>query len=330
MQDFKYLINKILESPIRNEPFPHIYVEDFFSDDQFQEIISSPEINIKQSFTDKEVFKNLFTQGYKIIDFPGCITDQDRYIAWHAEPAKSSAMHSSTEGHGMTLRLMEPRSSMLTNIKNFIESDIFSQTIAKKFEISSEDVYSDNGIQRYLDGYEISPHPDIRKKALTYMVNINPHENADELLHHTHYLSLKDEFRYVESFWKGNPNYDRCWVPWDWCDIQFTQNINNSLVMFAPCDSTIHAVKADYNHLPSQRTQLYGNLWYAQYNSLQKLEWENLQITETKANNFNSPAITSKIKNLVPMPIKTVINKFLGRGNRDNYVEVKNKPDDYI
>ena len=72
--------------------------------------------------------------------------------------------------------------------------------------------------------------------------------------------SLKDEYKYVESFWRGNVHYERCWVPWDWCEIEFTQSANNSLVMFSPNDSTIHAVKADYNHLSSQRTQLYGNL----------------------------------------------------------------------
>tara|TARA_B110000483_G_C18206620_1_gene548060 strand:+ start:10199 stop:11188 length:990 start_codon:yes stop_codon:yes gene_type:complete len=329
MQDFKYLINKILESPIRQEPFPHIYIEDFFTEHHFNEIISSPEINIKPSSSDQDIFKNLFGQGYKIIDFPGCIVDQDQYIKWHADPAKSSQIHSSTEGYGMTLRLMEPLSSTLIDIKNFIESDLFSKSIAMKFNISSDDVYSDNGVQKYLDGYEISPHPDIRKKALTYMININPHDNSNELEHHTHYLSLKDKYKYVESFWEGNKDYERCWVPWDWCKIEFTQSKNNSLVMFSPDDSTIHAVKADYDHLKNQRTQLYGNLWFNQSSLLKKLEWESLEITSN--NLSDSPmTLTNKLKKIVPLRLKNIVKNIISKDKSDHYQDVRNKPDDYI
>lgn len=38
---------------------------------------------------------------------------------------------------------------------------------------------------------------------------------------------------------------------------------NNSIIMFAPSNDTLHSVRLDYNHLPLQRTQIYGNLMFA-------------------------------------------------------------------
>ena len=38
----------------------------------------------------------------------------------------------------------------------------------------------------------------------------------------------------------------------------------------------MHAVKANYNHLKTQRTQLYGNIWYGKDEIDYKLDWEGL------------------------------------------------------
>ena len=328
MNNFEYLIDKIANARFSDHPFPHIYIENFFNEADFNEITSSSAINIKESDDNEEMFNSLFSEGYKIIDFPGCIVDQQEYIAWHASSKKHSNIHTATEGFGMTLRLMNPKIDALKNLKEFIESQSFSEAIAKKFNIEIDSVYADNGIQKYLDGYEISPHPDIRKKALTYMININPHKNSHELSHHTHYLSLKDEYKYVESFWRGNVHYERCWVPWDWCEIEFTQSANNSLVMFSPNNSTIHAVKADYNHLSSQRTQLYGNLWYNKSNVLKTLEWENFQITQ-QHKNFEIP-VASKLKAMIPPSIKNILKHISDKKNNKNYDNVRSKSIDDI
>ncbi len=42
----------------------------------------------------------------------------------------------------------------------------FRHCLAEKFRINEHTVFYDAGIQKYLDGYEISPHTDIRKKLL--------------------------------------------------------------------------------------------------------------------------------------------------------------------
>ena len=39
----------------------------------------------------------------------------------------------------------------------------------------------------------------------------------------------------------------------------------------------MHGVKANYNHLLTQRTQLYGNIWYDKSEIDYKLDWEGLR-----------------------------------------------------
>lgn len=46
---------------------------------------------------------------------------------------------------------------------------------------------------------------------------------------------------------------------------------------FSPSDDTLHAVKARYDHLVAQRTQMYGNLWYEKQ-SLSKVRFEHFDI----------------------------------------------------
>jgi hypothetical protein len=74
---------------------------------------------------------------------------------------------------GVVVRLNTPDSEILRELKTFIASDSFNKALAQKFDVKLESCSKDAGIQKYLDGYEISPHPDVRKKALTFMVNIN-------------------------------------------------------------------------------------------------------------------------------------------------------------
>lgn len=121
----------------------------------------------------------------------------------------------------------------------------------------------DAGLQKYLVGYEISPHPDIRRKALTYMVNINTGENRETQDHHTRYLRLRDAYRYVQAYWEGQiRSTTGAEVPWGWCESEQVQTRNNNLVIFSPGSDTLHAIRARYDPLVYQRTQRYGNSWY--------------------------------------------------------------------
>ncbi|MEW4568757.1 hypothetical protein AB1L88_12900 [Tautonia sp. JC769] len=316
---FGYLISKIREAEFQDVPFRHLIIENFLSNEHFDAIVSSDEIRVPPQPDDESLFDDLFSRGYRIIGFPGCITDKDAYLEWHkSKSAQHGRNNPACEGFGMTLRLIEPQTPMIQELKAFLEAEEFNKALAEKFELPFEKTHADNGIQKYLDGYEISPHPDVRRKALTYMVNINPHPNADQLQHHTHYLKFTDRYNYVKEFWAGNPQIDRCWVPWPWCETVSEQRSNNSIVIFAPSNDTMHAVKANYNHLNGQRTQLYGNLWYKElHHGLPQFQWHEIDLPNTRAQREAQsaatprpkarPSFVSKAKSIVPPGVKKAL-----------------------
>ncbi|MHB1207541.1 MAG: hypothetical protein ACYCZX_18400 [Rhodospirillaceae bacterium] len=299
---FSYLIDKVQLASVSVAPFKHIQINDFLNDGDFNEIISAPEINLVRSRSDDELFDTLFAGGYKIIDFPGCITDKQAYMDWHADRKQSSKLAgSSCEGFGVTVRMIEPRSKAIEHLMAFLNSDDWKSALARKFGIELSDMIYDAGIQKYLDGYEISPHPDIRRKALTFMVNVNPNPESESVEHHTHYMTFKSSRRYVQEYWAGNPERDRCWVPWNWCETQKVQRENNSIVIFSPADDTLHAVKANYNHLLYQRTQLYGNFWHRQSQTAGAPSWENFDIkvpVPRQTERALSSRIAGKLRNI--------------------------------
>ena len=69
-----------------------------------------------------------------------------------------------------------------------------------------------------MDGYEISPHPVIRKKAAAFMVNINPGSQSEKMGHHTHCLKHKKTRSYAEGFCRDNTDVDIAWIPWELAD----------------------------------------------------------------------------------------------------------------
>tara|TARA_X000000950_G_C13860822_1_gene638657 strand:- start:721 stop:1689 length:969 start_codon:yes stop_codon:yes gene_type:complete len=283
--NFSNIISNIKDTEFSYKPFKHLYIKNLFSEEEFKKIIETPEINLKEAKCDEELFENLFENGYKIIKFPGCIADKDYYLQWHNKDTrvnKKIINNEACESFGMTLRLISPKTKILYDLNEFIKSDSFLSVLAEKFEINLSDCEADNGIQKYLDGYEISPHPDIRRKALTYMVNINSTLNSNKLDHHTRYLSLKNNYSYLYEFWKNNDDIERAWIPWEWCEIEFQQNLNNTMVVFSPSSDTLHAVKANYDHLKGQRTQLYGNLWYSNSIKYKQSQWADIDLVGEK------------------------------------------------
>jgi hypothetical protein len=91
-------------------------------------------------------------------------------------------------------------------------------------------------------------------------------------------MRFREQKAYVQEFWKGNQDLDRCWVPWSWCETVKQQTKNNTIVLFQPADDTLHAVRAVYDHLGTQRTQLYGNLWYHACRTTGKPNWTDFDV----------------------------------------------------
>jgi hypothetical protein len=274
---FDYLLDKIEAAPFNDAPFRHIEINDLFSPEHFEAIISEPQIRLPVATDDRDLLKTMDESGYRLIYFPGTTGDIERYLEWHA--SKSGAIDNSDtcETFGVVMRLDKfNENSILPELNDFFRSPEFLGCAAAKFGISMDAVSADAGIQKYLDGYEISPHPDTRRKALTWMTNINPAPNSEALDIHTHYMTFRPEFSYVRDFWASHDEIDRAWVPWSWCETMKRQPQNNSLVMFSPSNDTLHAVKAAYDHLPTQRTQLYGNLWFENPPVRERMDWRGL------------------------------------------------------
>lgn len=308
---FSYIIDKIKKAPTITEPFAHLQINDLFTESHFKVITESQDVTLTPQANDSKLFDELFAAGYKIIDFPGCITDKNAYVAWHKERKADGRTNTACEGFGVTLRLMKPRSTIIAELMEFLNGKEFQASLLEKFDIDEKSVYYDAGIQKYLDGYEISPHPDIRKKALTYMVNVNANPNSHREEHHTHYLTFKPKYKYVQAFWEENLNRDRCWVPWDWCETQKIQRENNSMVIFAPSNNTMHGVKARYNHMVHQRTQLYGNLWFRESITNGTPAWEDFVVNNQV---IPEPVLTLKerVSELLPQNLKNALKKGLG------------------
>ncbi|WP_433974751.1 hypothetical protein [Tunturiibacter lichenicola] len=312
---FQYLIDKINSAKFEDYPFSHIQINNLFNDNHLKQILAANEIAVPSVQSDEQLFSSLFEKGYKIINFPGCITDRDIYLKWHKDKSSNHTTNSACEGFGMTLRLMSPTSAIVSDLSEFMKGREFQEALAAKFGLDLGTVTYDTGIQKYLDGYEISPHPDIRRKALTYMVNINPDAQSEKQDHHTHYLTFRDEFKYVQAYWDGHLNEDRCWVPWTWCETKKVQRENNSMVIFAPKNDTMHGVKTAYNHLSGQRTQMYGNLWYKEVKVQEGPAWEDLRIGAKAP--ASSTTLKARVKAFVPASVKDLVK---GKRNDVNVV----------
>jgi len=276
--DFSYVSKKIASAPFTFKPFKHVYIADLFEPADFRAITADPQIKLKAARDDAELIDNLHEAGFKEINFPGTTMDIEAYLSWRRDRPNSKVLNQDTcEGFGVTMRMQKPRqNSAVDHLLAFLASDSIWNSLSEKFQIDRGATYTDMGIQKYLDGYEISPHADIRKKALTFMVNINPSNISEGLVHHTHYMELSPSRAYVRKFWDDNSTIDRCWVPWSWCETRKQQTKNNSMVIFAPANDTLHAVRADYDHLQTQRTQIYGNIWFKEYASTPS-RWQDLE-----------------------------------------------------
>jgi len=158
-------------------------------------------------------------------------------------------------GTNKVKRLKSTNSSILHDINEIFSSKKLHDILLDKFNINNN-TYYEGGIQKYYSGYEITPHPDIRRKALTFMININPLSSYNI---YTHFMRLKDPNDYLEY---KNIEKERRWTDWDKAFTMFKHEKNNSLTMFKPDFNTIHAIKLDYDDSEYQRTQIYGNLWY--------------------------------------------------------------------
>ena len=260
--EFNYIIEKIKNAEIINDPFPHLDINNFLSEEHLQLIIDEKQIHFEEKATHDEIYKELVENGWKIQEFPGCTTNWNNYKQ-KIEAEKKYSSNIPVENIGITFRLHDYKNETIKKLLEFMNSNEFHKTLKEKFNISEETTII-SAIQKNLTGYEISPHPDIRQKCLTYLLNINNNNEIENLDCSTHLLEFKDKYKYIQEYWEKNKDVERCWVPWEWCNTVKKMTKNNSMVIFHPDSNppTLHAIRLNYNHLKYQRTQIYGNLMY--------------------------------------------------------------------
>ena len=258
----------IMKCRAAHYPFQQFNIFNFFSEEHFEKIMSDKQIFRSEFKNVEEMIDDLIEQGYGPQPFPGCITSIKDYINFINDPQSSFDRgliegygKEIIEGYGLTMRLKRYDSEFLSDLVDFFGGENFISCITSKFGVTGE-LDIETAIQKNLHGYEISPHCDTRKKALTYMANIYTSSEAEAASIHTHLLKFKPHRQHLYDFWRYNSDIDTCWVPWDWCDTVKETKSNNSIIIFKPDFNTLHAVKLNYDHLKYQRNQIYGNLWY--------------------------------------------------------------------
>jgi hypothetical protein len=258
--EFNYLLDTIAGSAFQSDPFTHLEIKNFFSAGDLELLTQDPQISLPVQTSTEDLITNLTQNGYQPNASPGTTDDIDLYLRclktnqWPVDPRR-------VERLGMVFRLQSIRHEKIKRLMEFLNGDNFLSSLLDKFQISTQNVDRRFSIQKYLDGYEISPHPDNRVKKLTFLININTDPVADDLNIHTHLLEFRPEKRFIAEFWKYNPQYNRDLLPWEWTETKKIVNTNNTLLVFSPTDVTLHAAKLDYNHLKFQRTQIYGNVF---------------------------------------------------------------------
>jgi len=272
-KQFYYLLEKIKKADFNYEPYKHISILSFFSEEHFEKIIKDKQILIEKMNDTGALISELENRGYVSVAFPGSITSVKDYIAYIDDEKNFNRDLITGYGnrvinsYGLTMRLKKYQSSFLKDLMGFLNSEIFKQTLLNKFDIAeTTDIETD--IQKNLNKYEISPHCDTKNKALTFLTNIYTDKECEKQEMHTRLMVLKDERKYLYDLWKYNEQIDTTWLPWDWCNQVGERNINNSLLIFKPAHDTLHAVKVEYNHLQYQRNQIYGNLYYTKKGNL--------------------------------------------------------------
>lgn len=253
--EFEYILEKIKNAKFISKPFPHLDIKNFLSEKHLEMVLNEPYIHFSKVPDISELYNTLKKYGWVIQNFPGCIDDWDVYL--------KKLENSDSLNTGITFRLKSYENEQVKKLLDFMNGKKFHDVLRKKFNLK-KDTTIISAIQKNLSGYNITPHPDTRRKALTYLLNIN-RENFNEPTCHTHILKFKEKYAKIQDTWENtSETHDRCWVPWDWCETVKMTSENNSMLIFHPDNkpATLHAIRLIYDHLKYQRTQIYGNLMY--------------------------------------------------------------------
>ena len=186
---FTYLLRKIKDAEFEEIPFHHLHIRNFFSEPHFSEIVSDEQIKRPRATNTRLLIDDLIEAGYVIQPFAGSINSIDDYLQFLQDKNNFNRKLLKGQGtkilsgYGMTMRLDRVNPELLSDLREFLNSDEFVSCLLEKFSIVTErpELKLRN---KNLTGYNLSHYPDMRDKALTYMANIyTEHDSSLQNFH---------------------------------------------------------------------------------------------------------------------------------------------------
>lgn len=203
--------------------------------------------------TREELRLELFDKGWVPISYPGAI-----------EGNRGSNLLSRPTGKGLVYKLADKCADkpdgIRTQLHNFLvgkDSQVANVLLAK-FGLEVNSGWNTYEYNKDLNGYEISPHPDVSGKLVTYQLNLAKDEKLARYNLATRLLKLKLD--HYDDVTKLSKTRDRPWGLWEWFnEITSVPFVGNTFFTFAPSDNTYHAVKLqEYPENEQQRTMIRG------------------------------------------------------------------------
>lgn len=145
---FTYILDKIRSAKFYKDPFKHLEITNFLSDEHFNAVITADQVSILKAQTPDILISQLLNKGYKAIEFPGCTTSVSDYLKW-LEGRSGHNNHEVCEGFGITFRLKSPKDDILINLNDFFNSSVFKKVLEDKFDIAGP-TSLETGLQKYL------------------------------------------------------------------------------------------------------------------------------------------------------------------------------------
>ena len=138
--EFEYILTKISDAKIINDPFPHLDIKNFLSEEHLDLIIKDNQIHFEKLEEHDKLYDTLIANGWTIQDFPGCINNWKEYKEF-LENHKTYTSTSPVETVGITFRLKTYRNKKIQDLINFMNSTAFHEVLRKKFNIIGKILY---------------------------------------------------------------------------------------------------------------------------------------------------------------------------------------------
>ena len=132
---FSYISEKIMRAEFQPEPFEHIIVDNFLSDEHFDLIVNSNQIKFPKFDNLTLLIKHILDNGYQFRPFPGGSSTINQYIKsvesnhWHVDKRKMSAV-------GLVFKLSRFDNPLVQELVEYLNSTEFHNCLLEKFSIS--------------------------------------------------------------------------------------------------------------------------------------------------------------------------------------------------